>query len=89
MTVPKWDSGVRLFGVTVKDTDQYPLLKPEGIFATLAKGQQFKTLDLTYTYNQKVCNHIYAALFWNSLRSNSVYTMDTILIGVKALLATA
>ena len=34
--------------------DQYPLPKPEDIFATLAGDQQFTTLDLTHAYNQLV-----------------------------------
>ena len=58
VAVPKRDGGVRLCGdykVTVNpvlDIDQYPLPKPEDIFATLAGGQQFSTLDLTSAYNQ-------------------------------------
>ena len=34
------------------DVDQYPLPKPEDIFAKLAGGQLFTTLDLTHAYNQ-------------------------------------
>ena len=38
----------------VLDVDQYPLPKPEEIFATLAGGQSFTTLDLSHAYNQLI-----------------------------------
>ena len=58
VVVPKRDSGLRLCGdykVTtnpVLDVEQYPLPKPNDIFATLARGKLFTTLDLTHAYNQ-------------------------------------
>ena len=36
----------------VLDMEQYPLPKPDDIFATLALGKLFTTLDLTHAYNQ-------------------------------------
>ena len=34
------------------EIDQYPLPKPEDLFATLAGGKKFTTLDLSHAYNQ-------------------------------------
>ena len=34
--------------------DQYPLPKPEDLFATLSGGKYFAKLDLSHTYNQLI-----------------------------------
>ena len=58
VVVPKKDGTYRLCGdykVTVNqvlDVDQYPLPKPEEIFASLAGGQKFSKLDLSKAYQQ-------------------------------------
>ena len=55
---PKKDGCVRLRGdykVTVNpalDIDQYSLPRPTDLFATLASGKYFTTLDLSHAYNQ-------------------------------------
>ena len=36
----------------VMEVDQYPLPKPDSIFATLATGKFFSKIDLTYAYQQ-------------------------------------
>ena len=56
--VPKKDGKFRICGdykVTVNqalDVDQYPLPKPEDLFATLAGGKKFTKLDLSQAYQQ-------------------------------------
>ena len=58
VTVPKSDGRIRLCGdykVTVNQAlsvDQYPLPKPEDLFATLANGHKFTKLDLSQAYLQ-------------------------------------
>ena len=58
--VPKSDGTFRLCGdykVTLNaflEVDQHPLPKPEEIFASLAGGQHFATLDLSQAYQQLV-----------------------------------
>ena len=56
--VPKKNGRIRLCGdykVTVNphlNVDQYPLPKPEDLFASLAGGQWFTVLDLAHAYKQ-------------------------------------
>ena len=56
--VPKNDGHLRLCGdykVTINpaiEIDQYPLPKPEDLFATLAGGKKFSKIDLTSAYQQ-------------------------------------
>ena len=60
VAVPKRDGKIRICGDykvtvnTVLERDQYPLPRPEDIFASLAGGRQFTTLDLSHAYNQLV-----------------------------------
>ena len=56
--VPKADHSVQLCGdykVTINpmlQVDQFPLPKPEDLFATLAGGEKFTKLDLSHAYQQ-------------------------------------
>jgi len=58
--VPKGDGKFRICGdykVTVNphlDIDQYPLPKPDDLFASLAGGQRFSKIDLPQAYQQMV-----------------------------------
>ena len=58
ITVPKSDGKFRICGdykVTLNPAllvDQYPLPKPEDLFATLAGGQKFTKLDLARAFLQ-------------------------------------
>ena len=58
VAVPKKDGKFRICGyykVTINSvlkTDQYPLSKPEELFATLAGGITFTKLDLSQAYTQ-------------------------------------
>ena len=58
VTVPKKDGSVRICGDykvivnPVLEGDQYPLPRAEDLFATLAGGKTFTTLDLLHAYNQ-------------------------------------
>ena len=58
MPVPKTEGQLRLCGdykVTINpvlEVDQYPLPKPDNIFATLATGKFFTKIDLTHAYQQ-------------------------------------
>ena len=56
--VPKANNSVRICGdykVTINpylDVDKYPLPTPQDLFATLAGGKYFTTLDLSQAYHQ-------------------------------------
>ena len=58
VVVPKKDGKFRIHGdykVTINKAlavDQYPLPKPEDLFATLANGKKFTKLDLSQAYQQ-------------------------------------
>ena len=58
VTVPKKDDQFRIFGdykITINpatDVEQYPLPSPQSLFATLAGGKSFTTLDLQQAYLQ-------------------------------------
>lgn len=60
VAVPKSDGKVRVCGdykVTVNpvlEIDQYPLPRPEDLFATLARGKYFSTLNLSHAYNKHI-----------------------------------
>ena len=80
VTVPKRDGQVGICGdykVTINpalDVDQYPLPRPEDLFATLAGGKYFSTLDLSHAYNQLVLDesaHKYLTI--NTSRSVQIH----------------
>ena len=56
--VPKLEGNIRLCGdykVTINpqlEIDQYPLPKPDNIFATLSEGKWFSKIDLKHAYQQ-------------------------------------
>ena len=56
--VPKADGSIRICGdykVTINpalQVDQFPMPRPEDLFATLTGGQKFSKLDLTHVYQQ-------------------------------------
>ena len=56
--VPKNDGHIRLCGdykITINvdlEVDQYPLPKPDDLFASLAGGKTFSIIDLTHAYQQ-------------------------------------
>ena len=58
VAVSKKDGTTRIcrdYKVTINsmlEIDQYPLPKPEDLFATLAGGKKITTLDLSHAYNQ-------------------------------------
>ena len=60
VAVPKKDGKIRICGdykVTVNqelEVDQYPLSKPDDLFATLAGGKKFTKLDLSQAYQQLI-----------------------------------
>ena len=64
VVVPKRDGQIRLCGdyrVSVNpslEIDQYPLPKPDELFATLAGGKMFSTLDLSHAYNQLMLDDV-------------------------------
>ena len=59
----------------VLDVDQYPLSRPEDLFATLARGKNFLTLDLSHAYNQIVLDdNIQQFLTINTHRGLYQYT---------------
>ena len=74
VVVPKPDGRLRLCGdykVTTNlmlDVDQCPLRRPDDIFATLAIGQQFSTLDLAHAYNQLILDDE----FWKHMTVNTL-----------------
>ena len=78
VAVPKKDGGIRICGdykVIVNqelEVDQYPLLKPEELFATLAAGKKFTKLDMSQAYQQLVLNEE-STKYRNSLFSSQKY----------------
>ena len=58
VTVPKKDRSIRIYGdykVTITpslDVDQYPLPKPEELFASVSGGTKFTKLDLSQAYQK-------------------------------------
>ena len=63
--VPKRDGSFRICGdfkVTLNlalEVDQHPIPKPEDIFASLAGGELFTTLDLSQAYQQLLLDEVF------------------------------
>ena len=61
VVVPKQDGLCGDYRVSVNpslEIDQYPLPKPDELFATLAGGKMFSTLDLSHAYNQLMLDDV-------------------------------
>ena len=57
------------------DVDQYPLPRPDNLFATLAGGRYFSTMDLSHAYNQlPLDNHARQFLMINTHHGLYQYT---------------
>ena len=95
--VPKTEGTIRLCGdykVTINpqlEVHQYPLPKPDNIFATLAEGKWFSKIDLKHAYQQMtlaensgqyvtINTHfvvlLYPSTFWCSLGTSTVSKSD-------------
>ena len=95
VAVTKKDGKIRICGdykVTVNqslEVDQYPLPKPDELFALLAGGQKFTKLDLSQAYQQLLLDAavrhnqyssrtlpIHASTIWNSLSPSNISEND-------------
>ena len=88
VAVPKKNGRFRICGdykVTINpvlETEQYPLPKPEELFATLAGGMKFTKLDLTQAYTQVLLDNTSAG--YVSINTTRAYTNKRLPYGVAS-----
>ena len=90
VAVPKQDGKLRICGdykVTVNaalDIDQYPLPKPDDLFASLAGGKKFTKLDLAQAYQQLMLDENSRKYTSNNKYSSGLYQYTRLPFGIAS-----